>query len=313
MRTAFVRTLAQLAQNDERIYLLTGDLGFAVLEQFRDAFPDRFINVGVAEQNMIGIATGLAEAGLIPFCYSIATFASMRPYEFIRNGPVVHELPVRIIGVGGGFEYGHNGIAHFALEDIAIMRTQPALRVVAPADAGQMKTVLEKTWNLDGPTYYRIGKDDRLVVPGLDARFDWDEVQVPRAGKGILILSTGAIGSEAARAAAMLADEGIACAHAVIAQLNPAPTEALKALLQQYSDVITVEAHYATGGLFSLTAEVVALENLPCRLHRCAIERMPSAELGESQYLYDLFGISAEKIAAKAKAIVSLKEAVCKT
>ncbi len=105
--------------------LLTGDLGYMVLDVFSNRFPDRFFNVGVAEQNMVGIATGLAEAGYVPFVYSIATFATMRPYEFIRNGPVLHDLPVRIVGVGGGFDYGHNGITHFALEDYALMRAQP--------------------------------------------------------------------------------------------------------------------------------------------------------------------------------------------
>src|SRR4051812_22287055 len=118
MRAAFLRTLTELAARDERIVLLTGDLGFAAIEPFKDTFPERFFNVGVAEQNMIGIATGLAEAGFLPFAYSIATFAVLRPFEFIRNGPIMHDLPVRIVGVGGGFEYGHAGPTHHALEDV---------------------------------------------------------------------------------------------------------------------------------------------------------------------------------------------------
>ena len=139
MRTAFVRTLVELAERDERVVLLTGDLGFMALEPFAERFPDRFFNVGVAEQNMVGVATGLAEAGFIPFVYSIATFASLRPYEFIRNGPVLHQLPVRIVGVGGGFEYGHNGVTHHALEDVGVMRVQPGMTVVAPADPAQTR------------------------------------------------------------------------------------------------------------------------------------------------------------------------------
>ncbi|HEX6213905.1 MAG TPA: hypothetical protein VFZ38_03755, partial [Vicinamibacterales bacterium] len=105
MRKAFIRTLTDLAADDERILLLTGDLGYTVIETFAERFPRRFFNVGVAEQNLVGIATGLAESGYIPFVYSIATFAVMRAYEFIRNGPLAHDLPVRIIGIGGGFEY----------------------------------------------------------------------------------------------------------------------------------------------------------------------------------------------------------------
>ena len=110
MRGAFRRgRSSSWRRSDERIVLLTGDLGFTVFEPFAERFPDRFFNVGVAEQNMVGVATGLAEAGFIPFVYSIATFATLRPYEFIRNGPVLHRLPVRIVGVGGGLEYGTNG------------------------------------------------------------------------------------------------------------------------------------------------------------------------------------------------------------
>jgi transketolase len=158
MRDDFIAELADLAAQDERVVLLTGDLGYMVLDVFSSRFPDRFFNVGVAEQNMVGMATGLAEAGYVPFVYSIATFASLRPYEFIRNGPVLHELPVRVVGVGGGFDYGFNGITHFALEDYAVMRTQPGLTVVSPADSPQARAAVHATRELPGPIYFRIGK-----------------------------------------------------------------------------------------------------------------------------------------------------------
>src|SRR3954467_8573355 len=137
MRAQFAHALVELAERDPRVMLLTGDLGFTILEPFAGGFPDRFYNVGVAEQNMVGLATGLAEAGLVPYVYSIATFASMRPYEFIRNGPLLHDLPVRIVGIGESADYGHNGVTHYALEDIALMRAQPRMTVVAPADSAQ--------------------------------------------------------------------------------------------------------------------------------------------------------------------------------
>jgi transketolase len=160
MRGAFVRTLVELADRDRRIALLTGDLGYMALEPFMEKHGDRFFNIGVAEQNMVGIATGLAESGFIPFVYSIVTFATLRPYEFIRNGPVWHQLPVRIVGVGGGFEYGAQGLSHHGLEDVGVMRVQPGMSVVAPADHQQMASALRATWNVPGPVYYRIGKDD---------------------------------------------------------------------------------------------------------------------------------------------------------
>src|SRR5438067_3211269 len=159
MRRAFTNTLVELAEHDPRIMLLTGDLGYLALEPFSERFPDRFFNVGVAEQNMVGLATGLAEAGYVPFVYSITPFATLRPYEFIRNGPILHHLPVRIVGVGGGFEYSHAGLTHHGLEDVGVMRVQPGMGVIAPADHEQTVTAMEATWDLPGPVYYRLGKD----------------------------------------------------------------------------------------------------------------------------------------------------------
>jgi len=135
MRRTFIAALLELARREPRVLLLTADLGYSVVEPFAEALPDRFFNVGVAEQNLVGVATGLAEAGFVPFVYSIAAFASMRPYEFIRNGPIAHRLPVRVIGVGGGFDYGTAGFTHHALEDVGILRVDPGITVVAPADA----------------------------------------------------------------------------------------------------------------------------------------------------------------------------------
>src|SRR5262249_47021604 len=177
VRGAFARTLAELASQDQRILLLTGDLGFMALEPFADRFPSRFFNVGVAEQNMVGMATGLAEAGYIPFVYSIATFATLRPYEFIRNGPILHQLPVRIVGMGGGFEYGSAGSTHHGLDDIGVMRVQPGIAIIAPADHVQARNAVLATWRLPGPIYYRLGKDDHTEVPGLEGGFELGRAQ----------------------------------------------------------------------------------------------------------------------------------------
>src|SRR5438445_8664769 len=137
MRNAVLDELLALAEEDASVVLLTGDLGFMVLEPFAERFPARFFNVGVAEQNMVGVATGLAEAGLVPFVYSIVSFAALRPFEFIRNGPIAQQLPVRIVSVGGGMEYGQNGISDYGLEDVAIMRTQPSISIICPGDGAQ--------------------------------------------------------------------------------------------------------------------------------------------------------------------------------
>jgi len=296
MRQAFVQTLTELAARDSRILLLTADLGYLALEPFADNYPDRFFNVGVAEQNMVGLATGLAEAGFIPYLYSIAPFAALRPYEFIRNGPVQHKLPVRIVGVGGGMEYGINGLSHYGLEDIAVMRAQPGLAVIAPADGLQTRSAVAATWNLPGPVYYRIGKDDKAVVPDLDGRFELGRLQCLRQGSDLLLIAMGSIATEAVEAAQALTTRGVSCSLAIAASISPAPVEDIAKLLAKHPVIVTVEAHYRVGGLGSLVSEVIAERSLQCRLVRCGVGSLPDGRIGSQRYLHHLYGLSAEKL-----------------
>jgi transketolase len=296
MRGAFAATLTELAQIDQRIFLLTGDLGYMALEPFIEKFPERFLNVGVAEQNMVGIATGLAEAGFLPFVYSIVTFATLRPYEFIRNGPVLQHLPVRIVGVGGGVEYAHNGASHYGLEDIAVMRTQPGLTVIAPADGNQTRNALLATYALAQPVYYRLGKDDKQIVPGLNGAFSLGRIQKIRDGSDLVIVTIGAIAAEASRACDLLLTEGIKASLLVVSSFNPSPTEELGAFLRGFDNVITLEAHYASGGLASFVSEVIAQQGVPCKLTRCAVETTPDGITGSQKFMHERLGISAESV-----------------
>lgn len=303
MRGAFIKALVEIAESDRRVMLLTGDLGFMALEPFADRFRDRFINVGVAEQNMVGIATGLAEAGYIPFTYSIVTFSSLRPYEFIRNGPVLHHLPVRIVAVGGGFEYGTAGPTHHGLEDVGVMRVHPSLRVVAPADHRQTHAAMLATWNLPGPTYYRLGKDDRTVVPGLEGRFRIGEVEMLQEGEDILLLGLGASNVEVAKAAAALAQKGRRCSAGVVSTLNPAPD--LGPLLTRHRLVVTVEAHYVVGGLGSLVAEQLAALGSPTKLLRCGVETAPDGRSGSQSFLLRRHHLDTESVVRRIEAAVA--------
>lgn len=296
MRRALIQTLIGLAERDPRIVLLTGDLGFTVVEPFAERFPDRFFNVGVAEQNMIGLATGLAEAGLVPFTYSLATFASLRPYEFIRNGPVLHRLPVRMIGVGGGFDYGVQGATHHGLEDLGILRLQPGLTVVAPADHEQLEAAVLATWDLPGPVYYRVGKADTAPVPGLGGRFSLDRVEVLLEGDEVLLLATGGVAGAAVEAAAALHANGVSCAAAVVAAIAPAPVDDLVRLLAGVPLVITVEAHYAVGGLGSVVAEVVADHGLGCRVVRQGVRLEPGGPVGSQDWFHQRAGLTTEAL-----------------
>jgi transketolase len=301
MRDDFVAELAELAATDERVVLLTGDLGYMVLDVFSSRFPERFFNVGVAEQNMVGIATGLAEAGYVPFVYSIATFATMRPYEFVRNGPVLHNLPVRVVGVGGGFDYGHNGITHFALEDYALMRAQPGMTVLAPADSAQARAAVQATRELPGPVYLRIAKQG-TPVPGLNGRFATGRIQLIGEGSDVALIAIGSIAREAQQAAELLAEEGVAATVAVVSTFNPSPVEDLVELLSGVSLAISVETHYLNGGLGSLVAETIAEQGLSCRLIRAGVQDTPRGLAGSQRFLEDRFGLSAGRLAATVQA-----------
>jgi transketolase len=293
MRVAFRDTLIELAENDERVVLLTADLGFAVLEPFAERFPERFYNVGVAEQNMLGMATGLAEAGSIPFVYSIATFATMRPYEFIRNGPLLHQFPIRVIGVGGGFDYGFNGMTHFALEDLALMRVQPGMTVLAPADSDQTRAALLATANLPGPVYLRVGREGSCIAE-LAGRFELGRLELILDGADIAIVSTGSITHEAVRASRALGEIGIDAAVAVAASLSPPPREDLALLLSRYSVVFVLEEHYVDGALGSLVCEVSAEDGL-AQVVRCGVREMARVS-GSQEFLRHEHGISADAL-----------------
>ena len=296
MRNAFAASLVELAEKDPRVVLLTGDLGFTVLEAFAERFPDRFFNVGVAEQNMLGISTGLADAGYVPFAYSIATFATMRPYEFVRNGAALHELPVRIVGVGGGFSYGQNGITHYALEDVGLMRIQPEVAVVAPADPAQTRAAVRATAAVDGPVYFRLSKRS-VPVPGLDGAFELGRLETIGSGEDAAIVALGSMAGGASEAAAVLADRGIWATVGVVSSFNPAPVDDLANLLAKVPLVVTVEDHYVVGGVGSLVAEVIAERGLGCRLVRCGVPAMPRGRVGSEEFLLAAHGLSADAVA----------------
>jgi transketolase len=280
MRKAFVEAVCELAAADPRIVLLTGDLGFMALEPFRDRFPGRFFNVGVAEQNMIGIATGLAEAGMRPYAYSIATFAALRPFEFIRNGPVLHNLPVRIVGMGMGFDYGHAGPTHYALEDVGALRTLPRLSIVIPADSAQARTAFRLTADTPGPVYYSLSKDDRSEIPGLDGRFEQGRIQILREGADVALIAMGTVSIEAVAAAEMLARQGVEATVAIVSGFSPDPAADIAELLSRVPRAVSIEAQTRSGGLGAFVSTVIATRGIACRLKLLAVETSPDGASG---------------------------------
>jgi transketolase len=306
MRREFIEALVAIAEHDERVVLLTGDLGFAALEPFSERFPNRFFNAGVAEQNMVGMATGLAEAGLTPYVYSISTFASMRGYEFIRNGPVLHDLPVRIVGVGEGADYSHNGITHYALEDVALMRAQPGLTLVNPASSGQVAPMLRAVQDLSGPAYIRLSKLSGSV-PGLPDEFELGRAHRIGAGGSVAIVALGAMASNAVACADLLAERGVRASVIVVSSVTPAPIDDLIAALSGVSLTLSVEAHYVTGGVGSLVAEVIAEHGLGCRLIRAGAKTAPAGVSGSLAYMHEQLGISPQRLSDRVLEALQLR------
>jgi transketolase len=249
---------------------------------------------------MLGVATGLAEAGFVPFAYSIATFASMRGYEFLRNGPALHELPVRIVGMGAGLDYGHNGVTHYALEDVAIMRVQPSVATVAPADGAQARQALRATRSFPQPIYFRLCKQAEMV-PGLDGRFALGDLELIGEGTDVALIALGNMAPICVQAAKHLETEGISSTVAIVSSFNPSPWAGLADLLRRVPLAVSVEAHYPNGGLGSFASEVIAEEGIDCRLMRRAVTEMPRGQTGAAAYLYDQYGLSAPQIARAAQ------------
>lgn len=299
MRKEFIQALKEIAERDERVILMTADLGYTVLEEFAQSFPKRFFNVGVAEQNMVGMATSLAEAGFLPFLYSITNFVSLRPFEFIRNGPVMHRLPVRLVGVGSGFDYGPAGNTHYGLEDIGALRLLQGLTLVAPIDSMQAKEALQKTWNLPGPVYYRISKDS---IPAIQpkASFELGKLINLSEGNDILFLSLGRMAVEALEACRLLKEKGISCSAAAVTSFNPSPDDDLSKILSCFKLAVTIEDHVTTGGLGSYVSEIAAASGLGCRVLRCGVDTPALDVSGSRTFMNQKYGLTAEKLATTA-------------
>jgi transketolase len=295
MRNRFVEGLVALAEHDERVVLLTGDLGFTVVDPFAERFPDRFFNAGVAEQNMVGMSVGLGEAGYIPFLYSIATFASMRAYELFRDGPVLAGLPVRLVGVGAGTSYGFNGPTHFALEDVALMRVQPSLTVVVPADPDHAAAAVSATAALDGPVYFRLSK--RAESLGDLQPFRLGALALNEPGTDALVVGLGSIAGEAVAAAESLRARGVGAGVAIVSTFNPGPDDELAEALARVPLCVTVEDHFVNGGLGSYVCELVAERDLRCRVRRVGFRSIPT-DVGSEAFLHREHGLDAAAVEA---------------
>ncbi len=307
MRDTVIKTLIELGKQDKNIELITGDLGFGVLKSFWETLPDQFVNAGIAEQNMTGVAAGMALEGKKVFTYSIGNFPTLRCLEQIRNDCAYHNANVNIICVGGGYVYGSLGMSHHATEDIAILRALPDVTVICPGDPVEAALAVKKIANTQGTCYLRLGRGGEKNVNTVIKEFEIGKAYKLRDAKDLpkkaAIFSTGAILEETSKACDMLEEQGIAVEQYSFPTVKPIDSDVIKDCAERFDHIFTVEEHNVVGGFGSAVAEVLAEFGGKAKLHRIGINDFYCIEVGSQAYLREQVGINADGIVRKVKGV----------
>lgn len=306
MRDQFIEQLRKRAVEDPRIMLVTGDLGFAVFNQYREDCPIQFLNAGVAEQNMTAVATGLAMEDRIVFTYSIGNFSTLRCLEQIRNDACYHNADVKVVSIGGGFSYGSLGISHHATEDLAIMRSLPNMTVVSPCGLWETKMVTDAIIDTPGTFFLRLdksfGNDEPLEK---DEIFQLGRARILREGTDVSILVTGGILEEVQKAADILESEGVSVQIVSVHTIKPFDVDLVLEVARKTKNVVTVEEHTVFGGLGSAVAEALLDNGVhPKRFLRIGLEAGFSSIVGSQEYLRQQYGLDAFAISEKIRTLI---------
>ena len=286
MRDAFTRALMREAAKDPKLTLVTGDLGFGVLKPFWETYPDQFVNAGIAEQGMTGLAAGLAMTGRTVLTYSIGNFPTLRCIEQIRNDCAYHSANVKVVCVGGGFVYGSLGMSHHATEDMAILRALPGVTVFTPGDPHEVEAIVPVMLATPGTCYLRLGRGGEPTLhDGPIEGYNAPRALTLREGTDVALLSAGGILTQTVGASKLLAERGVSAEVVSFPCLKPIDREKLIELSQRFQHIVTVEEHSIVGGFGSAVCEVIAETGANCRVHRIGMEDVYSTIVGTQQYL----------------------------
>lgn len=297
MRKAFIETLTTLAQDNEKILLLTGDLGFSVFEDFAREFPQRFFNCGIAEANMMGVGAGLALSGFVPFVYSIAPFVTLRCAEQIRNDICLQNANVKIVGVGGGLCYGTAGYSHFAVEDIALMKSLENMVVACPADPFETEEIMRLAVEYDGPMYIRLGKGGDPVLYSFAPGTQLGKPNMVREGEDLLLIATGGATLIAIHAAESLYLHGIQAQVLSMPFVKPINQEALYDHLLKFKRIFTIEEHIIDGGFGETIASLLLETRIPNVIFKRFGLKDLSALVGKQGFIQIKQGLTGHMIA----------------
>lgn len=286
MRDAFTRALMREAANDSRLTLVTGDLGFGVLRPFWETYPEQFVNAGIAEQSMTGLAAGLAKTGRTVLTYSIGNFPTIRCLEQIRNDCAYHGLNVKVVCVGGGFVYGSLGMSHHATEDMAMMRALPGVTVFTPGDPQEVEAIVPVMLKTPGTCYLRLGRGGEPTLHEAPVgNWEMPKALTLRQGTDVAILSAGGILTQTVSAGKLLAEQGVSAEVVSFPCIKPIDREKIAELTERFHHIVTVEEHSVVGGFGSAVCEVASELGRPCRIHRIGMEDVYSTIVGTQQYL----------------------------
>lgn len=301
MRNAFASQLETLAAADDRVVLLSGDIGNRMFDSFKQRFPDRFYNTGIAEQSMVSIAAGLAMSGLRPIAYTIAPFITARCLEQIRVDLCYHRLPVMLAGVGAGLGYAELGATHHSCEDIAMLRCLPGMTVVCPGDAFEVRAAMAGLLQIDGPSYLRLGKKgEPLVHSEIPAEFAIERAMVLREGEDICLLSCGNMLPVVRDVADLLLARGIRARFVSHHTVKPLDVELLRECFDEFAIVATIEEHSLIGGFGSAVAEWLVDQPWAFDAHARLVRFGTADEFphlaGDQDHARKEFGLTAEAI-----------------
>lgn len=298
MRDEFVNALFELAKNDSNIFLITGDLGYGVLDKFCDAYPKQFLNVGVSEQSMIGVAAGLASEGHKVFVYSIANFPTLRCLEQIRNDLCYHNFPVTIVSVGAGLSYSKLGYTHHGIEDIGVMRSLPNLNIFSPGSVLELKKVLEDIYLTTNPSYLRLGHSST-----------WSDVTFPLqvegslayqlTGTDALIVTTSSMLEEGQLLRARLKEAGRNVSLASAFRLKPFIADLN--FIRRFKIIVTVEEHSINGGLGSILNDFVMRNELPNKVINFGILEEIASTFGDINHMREAYRIDSLNLFTRLK------------
>jgi transketolase len=299
MRNAFAEEITQLARQDSRVVLLSGDIGNKLFDEFKAVDERRFYNCGVAEANMIGVAAGMALSGLRPVVYTITPFTTTRCFEQIRVDVCYHKAPVVIVGTGSGLSYAELGPTHHSLEDMAILRTLPGMRVIAPCDREELRLALRAALHEESPVYIRIGKKGEPDIHSKSPDFKIGRAIVVREGSDVLLLSAGTVMPEVLEAAELLNAKGISAQVASFHTIKPLDVAYLAAASTRVKLVATIEEHGLIGGLGSAVAEWSASAGSATPLLCFGTPDEFMHEVGSQKYARAKYGLTPDNIAAR--------------